>query len=68
MDAEETVKLKVTLGIGLANAQQEDEIDTGILVSEWEALTEEERQERGQAAWREWIWEYIDGGWDVVES
>ncbi|MEU6709961.1 hypothetical protein ABZ897_00665 [Nonomuraea sp. NPDC046802] len=67
MSNEETIKLKVDLSISLANAKQEDVIDTGIPLSEWNALTEEERQKRGDEKWREWIWEYIDGGWEAAD-
>lgn len=65
--SEETIKLKVSLGIGISNADRDGEIETGIPVSEWEAMTDDERQERGQKEWEEWIWEYIDGRWKVIE-
>lgn len=65
---EPTIKLAVTLNIGLANAEQSDVIDTGIPVSEWDALTEEEQEERRHEEWKEWAWEHIDGGARVVEG
>ncbi|KAB8186911.1 hypothetical protein FH608_046325 [Nonomuraea phyllanthi] len=68
MDNEPTIKLAVTLGIGLANAERSDVIDTGIPVSEWNALTSEQQEERVHEEWKEWIWEYVDGGGSVVDE
>lgn len=68
MSDEETIQLKVDLSIGLANANQEDIIDSGIRKADWDAMTGEKRDEAARAAWEEWAWEYIEGGWDVVDS
>jgi hypothetical protein len=68
MGEEKTIKLAMTLGIGLANAERSDVIDTGIPVSEWEALTEEQRDDRAHEEWKEWIWEYVDGSGTVVDD
>lgn len=43
-------------------SRQEDTITVEIPVG----LTEDEEQEVIGKAWREWIWEYVDGGWDEV--
>ncbi|TMS00145.1 DUF7167 family protein [Nonomuraea basaltis] len=64
----ETIQLKVDLSIGLANAKQEDVIDSGILKADWDAMTAEKRDEAAREVWEEWAWEYIEGGWDVVEE
>lgn len=68
MSDEETIKLKVDLGIGLNNARQEAVIDSGIRKAYWDAMTQEKRDEAAREAWEEWIWEYVDGGWDVVDD
>lgn len=68
MSTEPTIKIKVSLGIGLSNAEQSDVIDTGIPLSEWNALTKEEQDKRIHEEWEEWAWEYIDGGASVVED
>lgn len=66
MSDEPTIRLKVDLSIGLSNAKQEDVIDSGIPKADWDAMTEEKRAEAAREAWEEWIWEYVEGGWDVV--
>lgn len=68
MSNDETIKLKVDLSIGLSNARQEDVIDSGILKADWDAMTEEKRDDAAREAWEEWAWEYIEGGWDVADD
>ncbi|MFI6594944.1 hypothetical protein ACIBHX_01780 [Nonomuraea sp. NPDC050536] len=68
MSDEETIKLSVSLSIGIANCEQADIIDTGIPVAEWNSWTDEKRSEATHKHWEEWIWEYIDGGASVADS
>ncbi len=59
-------KARVTLGIGISNAYQEDIID--IDDTEWEECeTDEEREDLLNVYWTHWSNEYIDGGIEVVE-
>ena len=54
-------KIKVTLSIGFANATQEDTLD--IPDDEWESCeTDDEREKMIDEYWRDWAWNYIDGG------
>ena len=60
-------KLKVSLGIGIANATQEDTLE--IDVDEWNNCeTEEELEELKQAYWNDWANNYIDGGYWIEEE
>ena len=52
---------RLNLSIGLVTERTE-EIDIDQLVDDWENLTDEEFEEALHAAWKEWAWEYIDGG------
>ena len=59
-----TIKLRVTLGIGFANSNQEEllEIDD----DEWnDCETEEQRGELKEQYWKDWANNYIDGGYWV---
>ena len=59
-------KVKVSLGIGFANASHEDVIE--IDDTEWaECETEEERGNLLGEYWQDWANNYIDGGTEVVE-
>lgn len=58
-------KLRVSLGIGISNARQEDEIE--IDDEEWNELTEGEREKLIDELAVEWAWEYIDIGAEVIE-
>lgn len=64
----ETIKLNVNLGIGISNAEQTGVIDSGISRARWEAMTDEERDGSAREAWEEWIWDYVQGGWEVIDS
>jgi hypothetical protein len=59
-------KMKVTLGIGFHNANQEDVID--IDETEWnECETDEEREDLINDYWQNWANNYIDGGTEIIE-
>jgi hypothetical protein len=62
---------RFTLSIGLSNAGQEDEVDVpaeyGISDDEWDAMPEAERNEKLEQAWKDWAWNFIDGGYDLKE-
>jgi hypothetical protein len=30
-------------------------------------MTQEEIEEELENYWKEWIWNYIDGGWEIIE-
>jgi hypothetical protein len=59
--------LKVSLGIGFANAQQQDKIE--IDEDEWnDCENEEEREKLIDQYAQDWAWNYIDIGAEVVEN
>lgn len=59
-------QLKVSLGIGFANAHRCDTLN--IDDAEWkECATEEEREELIDEYATQWAWGYIDIGAEVVE-
>jgi len=59
-------KLKVSLGIGFANANQSDVID--IDEAEWKACeTEQDKDALINEYAKEWAWEYIDLGAVIQE-
>jgi hypothetical protein len=59
-------ELKVSLGIGFANAHQKDILD--IDDDEWNACeTEEDREKLIDEYAIEWAWNYIDIGATIIE-
>ena len=59
-------KMKVSLGIGFANARQEEILD--IDEQEWsECETDEEREMLIDDYAKEWAWDYIDIGAVLIE-
>ncbi|MEU6712976.1 hypothetical protein ABZ897_15960 [Nonomuraea sp. NPDC046802] len=61
-----TVKLKFDLSIGLHGAKVWDTYDTGLPVTDWDAMTPEQRTEYADREYREWMLEQCEGGWDRV--
>jgi hypothetical protein len=53
---------RLTLSIGMSNGEQSDEMGIDELVDGWETMTDEQFQDALYAAWKEWAWNYIDGG------
>lgn len=61
------LRLKVTLGIGLANANQEDVLD--IPQDEYDACeTDAARAALFEAYWQDWVSSYLDGGYELMEG
>jgi hypothetical protein len=59
-------QMKVTLGIGFANAKQEEIIY--IDDDEWsECETNEQRENLMNEYWQDWANNYIDGGTEIIE-
>ena len=60
-------KLKLSLSIGFANAEQKETID--ICETEWsECETDEERDRLIDGYWTDWSNNYIDGGAWIVDE
>jgi hypothetical protein len=57
---------RLTLSIGLSTERTE-ELDINELVEDWEALADEEFDLALHAAWKEWAWEFIDGGAERID-
>ena len=58
--------LKVSLGIGIANARQTDEFE--IDEDEWNACeTEEDREKLIDEYAQQWAWNYIDLAAEIVK-
>lgn len=60
---------KFTLDIGYANAGHEEEMtidEMGYTESEWEALTEDQRESELQENWKDWSNNYIEGCWEKL--
>ncbi len=59
-------KIRVSLSIGLANAEQIDILD--INEDEWnECETDKERNDLMDSYWQDWSNNYIDGGYELIE-
>lgn len=58
------IKGILNLSIGLANAKRTDdfkfEVDNNA--------TEQEINDTIEEYWRDWIWNFIDGGWDITSD
>ena len=60
-------QIKVSLSIGFAGAGHEDILDIDDV--EWDTCeTEEQRNDLLEEYWKEWAWDYIDSGWELIEE
>lgn len=55
------IKGNLSLSIGLANAEQIDDFEFEVD----DNATDEEINDTIEEYWRDWIWNFIDGGWDI---
>ena len=62
------MEISLSLSIGL-NGEIEEVmplasalIEMDLLFSEWDALSSSEQQEKLDQLWREWAYQYVDGG------
>ena len=57
---------KLTLSIVFSCADHEDEYDTcdDMDQSDWDALTQDERDNHMEGVWKDWAGNYIEGGWE----
>jgi hypothetical protein len=62
---EESPSVNLVLSIGLGS-DVTDTLPLDELVENWKALNKEELEKALYQAWKEWIWEYIDGGADIL--
>lgn len=66
---EPTIKIELGMSVGyIANSTREETFDTEIPVSEWEAMTEEEREERLQTELDVFVGNNLDAWANVVEE
>jgi hypothetical protein len=66
--AEETVRIRVGIDANYANARHEDEYDTGIPRSEWNAMSEAERGAVLEEWRRDEVANQIDSWAAVIED
>jgi len=60
-------KIKVSIGIGFANANHEDIIE--IDQTEWDDCeTEDSRSDLMQSYWSDWSNNYIDGYFELIDE
>jgi uncharacterized protein (DUF4213/DUF364 family) len=58
-------EVRMTLGIGFANACQEEIIDVDD--QEWaDCENDKQRDDLLDSYWKDWAWNYIDGGFEVL--
>ena len=55
------IKGELSLSIGLANAERTDDFEFEVD----DNATDEEINDTIEEYWRDWIWNFIDGGWDI---
>ena len=55
------IKGELTLSIGLANAERTDDFEFEVD----DNATDEEINDSIEEYWRDWIWNFIDGGWEI---
>ena len=58
------IKGELTLSIGLANAERTDDFEFEVD----DNATDEEINDSIEEYWRDWIWNFIDGGWDITSD
>ncbi|MFN8994500.1 MAG: hypothetical protein ACK5X3_12685 [Pseudomonadota bacterium] len=62
-----STRIKFTLGIGF-QSDQEDVFDLEGLIENWAELSQEDLEEALYNEWKKWIWEFIDGGWEIAKG
>lgn len=55
------IKGNLSLSIELANAERIDDFEFEVD----DNATDEEINDTIEEYWRDWIWNFIDGGWDI---
>lgn len=55
------IKGNLSLSIGLANAERIDDFEFEVD----DNATDEEINDTIEEYWRDWIWNFIDGGWEI---
>jgi hypothetical protein len=55
------IKGNLSLSIGLANSERIDDFEFEVD----DNATDEEINDTIQEYWRDWIWNFIDGGWKI---
>ena len=55
------IKGNLSLSIGLANAERTDDFEFEVD----DNATDEEINDTIEEYWRDWIWNFIGGGWDI---
>lgn len=58
------IKGTLSLSIGLANAKRTDDFEFEVE----DNATEQEIEDTIQEYWRDWIWNFIEGGWDITSD
>ena len=58
------IKGILTLSIGLANAERTDDFEFEVD----DNATDEEINDTIEEYWRDWIWNFIDGGWNITSD
>lgn len=58
------MKVKFTLGIGFVGAEHEEVQD----FPECDDMNITERQKYLDGCWLDWAWNYIDGGWNTLDT
>ncbi|MEO3856171.1 hypothetical protein [Acrocarpospora sp. B8E8] len=62
--SEETVKVKIGMSVGyINNSTTEEEVDTGKTSAEWDALTDEEKDDFMQPTIDDFIGNNLDSWW-----
>ena len=55
------IKGNLSLSIGISNAKRTDDFEFEVD----DNATDEEINDTIEEYWRDWIWNFIDGGWDI---
>lgn len=57
------IRVKFDLSTGYCGADHEDIVEYDI-----EGMTQEEIEGMLEEDWKEWMWGYVDGGWNIQEE
>ncbi|MEV0383208.1 hypothetical protein [Nonomuraea sp. NPDC050643] len=61
----ETIKLIVDIATDSADSTVWDVVDTGIPVTAWRTMTDDDRRRCGEEHYRAWASRHLHGGWAV---
>lgn len=69
MSSDKTVKIRLTMSVSyIHNSSKSEVVDSGFTRAEWDDMTPDGRDKICDEIYDEFIWNYLDGGAEVIEE